>query len=65
MVLTLYGYAHSTNTQRVLLVLKELKVPYKFVPVDLSKGEHKSPDYLKKQPFGVVPCIVRILIDLL
>src|SRR5438477_3651369 len=58
MVLKLYGFIYSTNTQRVVLVLKELNVPYEFVNVDLTKGEQKSAEYLAKQPFGVVPFMV-------
>ncbi|DAA78511.1 TPA_exp: putative Glutathione S-transferase [Trichophyton benhamiae CBS 112371] len=57
MVLKLYGFSPSTNTQRVVLVLNELKVPFEYVTVDLSKGEHKGEDYMKIQPFGCVPCI--------
>jgi len=38
-------------------VLYEKKVPYQFYPIDLTKGEHKTPEYLDKQPFGQVPYI--------
>ncbi|KDB29516.1 hypothetical protein H112_07991 [Trichophyton rubrum D6] len=57
MVLKLYGFSPSTNTQRVVLVLNELNVPFEYVTVDLSKGEHKGEEYMKIQPFGCVPCI--------
>ncbi|KZP13882.1 thioredoxin-like protein [Athelia psychrophila] len=57
MVLTLYGSPYTTCTKRVAVVLKEKNIPYTFVPIDLMKGEHKSPEFLKKQPFGQVPCI--------
>jgi glutathione S-transferase len=30
-------------------------VPFQIQPVDMSKGEHKSPSFLKLQPFGQVP----------
>lgn len=60
MVLKLYGFSPSTNTQRVVLVLNELNVPFEYVTVDLSKGEHKGEEYMKIQPFGCVPCIVHI-----
>ena len=33
-------------------------MPFEFVNIDFMKGEHKSPEYLKKQPFGQVPYIV-------
>jgi glutathione S-transferase len=60
MALKLYGTARSTCTRRVALVLHEKKVPFELVEVDLGKGENKSPEYLKKQPFGQVPYIVRL-----
>jgi len=56
MVLTLYGFP-SPTTQRVQIVLEEKKVPYSFVKIDLTKGQQKTPEYLEKHPFGVVPCI--------
>lgn len=55
MVLTLYGFSISTCTQRVATVLREKKVA--FVEVDMQKGEHKSAEHLKKQPFGQVPVL--------
>ncbi|KIY68228.1 glutathione S-transferase [Cylindrobasidium torrendii FP15055 ss-10] len=47
----------STCTKRVALVLHEKKVPFVFHPIDLSKGEHKAPEYVAKQPFGQVPYV--------
>ncbi|TRM64616.1 thioredoxin-like protein [Schizophyllum amplum] len=57
MVLTLYGKPMSTCTRRVAVVLVEKQVLFKFVPVDFSTGEHKTPEHLAKQPFGQVPYI--------
>jgi glutathione S-transferase len=57
MVLKLYGNPLSTCTQRVATVLHEKNVPFEIVSIDLSKGEHKRPEYLAKQPFGQVPYI--------
>ncbi|KAJ3571648.1 hypothetical protein NP233_g3615 [Leucocoprinus birnbaumii] len=58
MVLKFYGYEHSTASQIVAMVLREKKIPYEYIPIDLGKGEHKQPNYLAIQPFGQVPCIV-------
>ena len=55
MVLKLYGNPLSTCTRRVAAVLKEKEVTFELVAVDFSKGEHKAPSYLEKQPFGQVP----------
>ncbi|PPQ85461.1 hypothetical protein CVT25_006673 [Psilocybe cyanescens] len=57
MVLTLVGSPVSTCTRRVAMVLHEKGVPYEFKSVNLAKQEHKSPEYVEKQPFGVVPYI--------
>lgn len=60
MVLKLYGYTKSTCTRLVALICKEKEIPYELVPIDLSKGAHKSAEYLKIQPFGQIPYIVRL-----
>lgn len=65
MVLKLYGYHRDTCTPRVALILREKNVPFEFIPVDLKKGEQKSPEYLKHQPFGSTPYIVRFSIYIL
>ncbi|XP_051139907.1 glutathione S-transferase PARB-like [Andrographis paniculata] len=51
----LYGPPMSTAVARVLACLHEKEVQFQLVPLDMSKGEHKMPDYLKLQPFGQVP----------
>ncbi|KAK7063749.1 glutathione S-transferase [Favolaschia claudopus] len=56
-ILKLYGYYKSTCTWRVATVLYEAKVPFQFIPVDVLNGEHKTPGFLDKQPFGQIPYI--------
>ena len=58
MVFKLYGTYRSPWVRLVAAVLKEKQVPFELVPVDLASGEHKSPEYLAKHPFGQVPYIV-------
>lgn len=60
MVLTLYGSPYSPCTKRAAVVMKEKDIPFTFVTVDLAKREHKLPEYVKKQPFGMVPYIVSL-----
>jgi len=55
--LNVYGYSKATCTQRVLILLEELELKYNFKEIDLMKGEQKSEDYLKLQPFGKVPAV--------
>jgi glutathione S-transferase len=59
MTLKLYGYPASSFTRLVAMILTEKKVPFEFVKVGMDVGEHKSPAFLEKQPFGQVPVIVR------
>ena len=52
-----YGDARATCTQRVLILLEELDLKYDLKSVDLSKGDHKTPEFMELQPFGKVPAI--------
>jgi len=58
MVIHLYGFSFSTCTKRVAMVFHEKKIPFEFHEVVAAKSEHKSPEYIAKQPFGQVPYIV-------
>ncbi|KAH8113059.1 glutathione S-transferase [Phellopilus nigrolimitatus] len=59
MVLKIHGYILSTCTQAVVTTFKELGLPYEIVPVNISAGEHKNPEYIaNKQPFGQIPVLV-------
>lgn len=44
-----YGPTMSTAVSRVLACLFEKEVPFDLIPVNMAKGEHKKPDYLKLQ----------------
>lgn len=55
MVLKLYGSAMSTS--RVLVTILEKGLPYEFIPIDIAKGDQKSEEYRKLQPFGKVPVL--------
>ncbi|KAG7085972.1 hypothetical protein E1B28_003497 [Marasmius oreades] len=57
MVLKLYTALLSTCGRRVATVLHEKQIPYELVVIDLGKGEHKAPEFVKYQPFGQVPYI--------
>lgn len=50
-------YSQYTRGHRPRWVLEELGVPYELLRLDLRKGEHKSPEYLKVHPLGVVPAL--------
>lgn len=56
-LISLYGFASGTPF-RCHWMLKELGVDYVLVPVNMAKGEHKSPEYLAINPSGQVPALV-------
>lgn len=58
MVLKLHGSPGSPWVRLVVAVLREKEVPFELVLVDFANREHKSPEFLTKQPFGQIPYIV-------
>lgn len=46
------------NGHKVVILLEELGLPYRFRPVDLSKDEQKTPEFLALNPNGKVPVLV-------
>jgi glutathione S-transferase len=56
-MIKLYDFKSSPNCQRVKVVLAEKNLPYEIVPVDLTKKEQKTPEYLKMNPYGKVPVL--------
>ena len=50
-----YGHPMSTCTRKVLATLAEKGHEASFELVDLMKGQQKSPQYMAKHPFGVIP----------
>jgi glutathione S-transferase len=57
MSLTLYRHPLSGHSHRAQLALSLLGLPHELVTVDLMKGAHKAPDFVKKSPFGQVPVL--------
>lgn len=57
-MIKLYSYQLSGNCYKVRLLLSLLGIEHEIIPVDLGKGEHKSPEYLQLNPFGQVPVLV-------
>jgi glutathione S-transferase len=57
MMIKLYDFKSSPNSQRVKVVLEEKKLPFQIVPIDLRKGEQKTPEFLKLNPYGKVPVL--------
>lgn len=52
----IYGL-HTPIFIKTVLAAEELGVDYQVYPVDLMKGEQKSPEHLARHPFGKVPAL--------
>lgn len=50
-----YGPAYSTYVRTVCMALQEKQIAYKLIEVDITKGENRLPEHLKRHPFGKVP----------
>ena len=46
-----YGPPMSTAVSRVLACLYEKNVDFQLISINMSKGEHKKPDFLKLQVY--------------
>jgi len=57
-MIQLYGHELSGNSYKVQLLLSLLQLEYEWIPVDLLKGEHRSPEFLGLNPFGQVPLLM-------
>jgi glutathione S-transferase len=54
----LYYHPFSSNSRRVLLTAYHLGLNLELVVVDLLRGEHKTPEYLRLNPNGRIPILV-------
>jgi len=52
---TLYASPISSCSRKLICLLHEKQADYVFKHIDLSKGEQKSEEFLRIQPFGKVP----------
>jgi glutathione S-transferase len=57
-MLLFYDAPYSGNTWKVRLLLKQLALPHEVARLDLFKGEARTAEYRKTNPFGRVPFIV-------
>ena len=53
----IYGDLGSGNCLKVKWTVERLGLPYDWVPIDIMKGESRTPDYLAKFPQGQVPAV--------
>jgi GSH-dependent disulfide-bond oxidoreductase len=50
--------AGTSNGMRARMALEECGLPYRFHPVNLDKGENKTPQFIAMNPNGQIPVIV-------
>ena len=53
----LYTWA-TPNGRKVSIMLEELELPYRVVPIDITKGEQLEESFLKLSPNNKIPVIV-------
>jgi len=56
-VLHLYDYLESGNGYKVRLLLAQLEIPFERIELDILKGETRTPEFLKRNPNGRIPCL--------
>lgn len=54
---TVHGFSASGNCHKVRLLLEQLGRNYRWIEVDSSKGETRTPGFLARNPNGRVPII--------
>ncbi|WP_068115453.1 maleylacetoacetate isomerase [Tropicimonas marinistellae] len=61
---TLFDYWRSSASYRVRIALNLLDLPWHGVTVDLLAGSHRQPEYVARNPQGLVPTLTVDGIDL-
>jgi glutathione S-transferase len=56
-MLKIWGRANSSNVQKVLWCCEEIGIPFERIDAGGAFGKTKDPDYLAKNPNGLVPTI--------
>jgi glutathione S-transferase len=56
-MLTLYDYGPSANCLKVRVLLRQLRIEYERVPVDIFAGESKTDEYRVLNPAGRTPAL--------
>src|SRR5258706_11715068 len=54
---TLYDYLDSGNGYKIRLLLAQLQLPYRYVELDILRGETRTPEFLAKNPNGRIPTL--------
>ena len=56
-MIKLYDFSLSPRARKVRITLEAKGLAYEKVPIDITKGEQKTPEYLAINPYGKVPAL--------
>lgn len=56
-MMKLYVFPFAPNPRKVLVYLKEKGLDVPLVQVDVTKGENRTPEFLRKNPLGGLPIL--------
>jgi glutathione S-transferase len=56
-MLRVYGDLRSGNCYKVKLLLQQLQLQHEWMPVDITKGESRTPAFLARNPNGRIPLL--------
>ncbi|TDU28655.1 glutathione S-transferase [Panacagrimonas perspica] len=56
-MIRIHGHPYSTFVRRVHIALVEKNIPHEKIVVDMQAGEHRKPEYRKRNPYGRVPAL--------
>lgn len=51
----IYGNPYSPGTRLAIMACEEKTLPYEVVVLDFTKGDHKQPAHIARQPFAKMP----------
>lgn len=53
----LFHNSRSPSSRRVEATIHHLKAEVELIPVDIQAGEHRTPDFLRRNPNGMIPVL--------
>jgi glutathione S-transferase len=56
-MIRLYDYLESGNGYKIRLLLTQLAIPFERIELDITKGETRTPEFLRKFPNGRIPAV--------
>ncbi|MGE4337598.1 MAG: glutathione S-transferase family protein [Pigmentiphaga sp.] len=51
----------TSNGRKVAILLEELQLPYRIVPIDLGANVQHSPEFLRLNPYGKIPAMIDLV----